>query len=170
MTPEDRFERIEQKIEFIVNQQAQFTVNMQRLSENQAITQKQIDAVERQQAQFAIDMQSLREGQAIVQQQIAVAERQIGITDGRMSALRGHVVSLAEGIKALVEMMNRVMDAQIRSDAKMAELAEKVGKLADGMQRLEEKGAETEERLNAFITFVERYLSRRDNGQQPTQE
>jgi hypothetical protein len=30
---------------------------------------------------------------------------------------------------------------------------------------LQEKGAETEERLNIFINFVERYLSRRDDNQ-----
>lgn len=44
MTPEERFERIEQKIEFIVNQQAQFSVDFVNL-----------------QARFSADLQQLRE-------------------------------------------------------------------------------------------------------------
>jgi len=42
MTPEERFERIEQKIEFIVNQQAQFSVDLQSLRETQTVMQEQI--------------------------------------------------------------------------------------------------------------------------------
>lgn len=56
MTPEERFERIEQKIEFIVNQQAQFAADLQQargdlraeMQERQALMQQQIDQHEKQ--------------------------------------------------------------------------------------------------------------------------
>ena len=41
--PNEEFERnFERKMEFIVNQQAQFEVNMQRLEEAQAVTEKKV--------------------------------------------------------------------------------------------------------------------------------
>jgi len=107
MTPEERFERIEQKIEFIVNQQAQFSIDLAN-----------------QQAQFAADLQRLR----------------------------GQVERLTDAMITLVGMVGKLTEAQAKTDANVAELAV-------AMRKLEEKGAETEERLNAFISFVERYLS-----------
>ena len=112
MTPEERFERIEQKIEFIVNQQAQFLIDLQRLQETQTVMQKQIGAL----------------------------QEQIG--------------QLNQAVVALVGMVGKLAEAQAKTEAKLAEVIE-------GMRRLEEKGAETEERLNVFISFVERYLSER---------
>jgi chromosome segregation ATPase len=113
MTPEERFERIEQKIEFIVNQQAQ----------------------------FAIDLQALREE---LQQSHAVLQNQIN--------------RLNEAVLGLVGMVGRLAEAQAKTEARMVEVAE-------GMRKLEEKGAETEERLNIFINVVERYLSERQKGE-----
>src|SRR5437870_1127073 len=47
MTAEERFERIEQKIEFIVNQQAQFSADLQQereeRREREALLQQQLD-------------------------------------------------------------------------------------------------------------------------------
>jgi len=111
MTPEERFERIEQKIEFIVNQQAQFSIDLVN-----------------QQARFTADLQQLRE----------------------------QMNRLTEATLAVVGITGKLAEAQARTDAKVAELAE--------------KGAETEERLNAFINFVERYLSERREGGKPIQE
>jgi predicted nucleic acid-binding Zn-ribbon protein len=125
MTPEERFERIEQKIEFIVNQQAQFAADLQE------------------------ERRERREREALMQQQI--------------DTIQGHVNTLALAMVDLSVKMERLTEAQARSD-------EKIARLAEGMQKLEEKSAETEERLNVFITFVERYLSQRDNGRQSAQE
>jgi hypothetical protein len=113
MTPEERFERIEQKIEFIVNQQAQFMIDLQTM-------QQQIDQNHRQ-------------------------------TQEQINKLNEATLTLAV--------------AQMKSEAKLAALAEAQTKREEGMRRLEEKGAETEERLNAFINFVERYLSERQKSE-----
>jgi hypothetical protein len=109
MTPEERFERIEQKIEFIVEQQAQ----------------------------FSIDLQALREE---TQQMNAIAQKQIA--------------KLNEAVVGLIGMVGRLSDAQARTEASLANMAQ-------GMRKWEEKAAETDERLNIFINFVERYLGER---------
>lgn len=111
MTPEERFERIEQKIEFIVTQQAQFST----------------------------DLQALRETQAVMQAQIGQHQQQIS--------------QLTDQMALVIAAIGQLTEAQTKTEA--------------NLQRLEEKGAETEERLNIFINFVERYLSRRDNHQTP---
>jgi len=112
MTPEERFERIEREIEFIVKQQGQFSADLQQ------------------------ERQERREREALIQKQI----------DQTNAA-----------VVAAVGMIGRLSEAQAETEAKLKEVAE-------GMRKLEEKGAETEERLNLFINFVERYLSQRDNG------
>jgi predicted nucleic acid-binding Zn-ribbon protein len=125
MTTDERFDRIEQKIEFIVTQQARFATDLLE------------------------ERQERREREALMQRQI--------------DTVQGHLDTLALAMVDLSVKVDRLTEAQARSD-------EKIARLAEGMKKLEEKGAETEERLNAFITFVERYLSQRNNGQQPTQE
>jgi hypothetical protein len=111
MTPEERFERIEQKIEFIVNQQAQFSVDLANL-----------------QARFSADLQQLRE----------------------------QVSRLTDASLAMMGMIGKLAEAQARTDAKVAALAE--------------KGAETEERLNVLIGIVERSLSQRHDDQRPAED
>jgi chromosome segregation ATPase len=120
MTPEERFERIEQQIEFIVNQQAQFSADLQQEREER------------------------KEREALLQKQIDQSREQI------------HEINAA--IVGLAGMMGELSKAQKITNAKLAEVAE-------GLKRLEAKGTETEERLNAFIVIVERYITRRENGQ-----
>jgi chromosome segregation ATPase len=120
MTPEERFERIEQKIEFIVNQQAQFAIDLQALREE------------------------LQQSHTVLQKQIDQQQQQIG--------------KLNEAVVGLVGMVGRLAEAQAKTEARMVEVAE-------GMRKLEEKGAETEERLNVFIHVVERYFSERQKGE-----
>lgn len=65
-------------------------------------------------------------------------------------------VSRMEG--AFVGLVNIIGDTQKVTQAKLAELAE-------AQKRTDAALAETNERLNSFISFVERYLSNRQNGQ-----
>lgn len=117
MTYEERFERIEQRIEFIVNQQAQFATDLQE------------------------ERRERREREALMQQQIDTTQ--------------SHVNTLALAMVDLSVKVERLTEAQTRSD-------EKIARPAEGMKELGE-------RLNAFIPFVERYLSQRGNGQSPTE-
>ncbi len=65
-------------------------------------------------------------------------------------------VSRMEG--AFVGLVNIIGDTQKVTQAKLAELAE-------AQKRTDAALADTNERLNSFINFVERYLSKRQNGQ-----
>jgi chromosome segregation ATPase len=114
MTPEERFERIEQKIEFIVDQQAQFSIGLQQLRETQAVMQGQIDK------------------------------------------LKDAVVAMITMIGDLADGQKKLTEAQARMDAKIAELAA--------------KGAETEGRLNIFISVVERYISQQRDDSKPAED
>jgi hypothetical protein len=89
-----------------------------------------------QQAQFAAELQQM--------------EAQFGKLTDAVITVTGMVGKLAE---AQVEATT----AQARTDAKVAELAA-------GLLELAQKGKETEERLNTFITVVERYISEQRNG------
>ena len=123
MTPEERFERIERQIEFIVNQQAQFSVDLEKSREE------------------------LREREAVLQKQIDGHEKQI-------NALNSAAV-------ALITTTHQLAEAQAETQAELKELA---ATTKEAVQKLEEKSAETQERLHILIDTFERYLSERRNG------
>lgn len=103
-------EEMERKMEFIIEQQAQFVVNFQKLEEAQTRGER------------------------------------------RTSELEGAVV-------AIVNIVGRLAEAQERTDARISELAEAQTRLTDAQERTESALAETNERLNAFIVVVERYIT-----------
>jgi chromosome segregation ATPase len=102
-------------------------------------TQRNIDFIIKQQAQFSIGMQQLREAQES-------AERRWTRTEESVRNLLAIAQSHEDEINALRE-------AQERTDRQMAETGKRM--------------AETDERLNALINFVElRAAEGRDGGQQ----
>jgi ABC-type transporter Mla subunit MlaD len=109
---------LRKKMEFIVEQQAQFTVNIQKLEENLGRLEKaHVEA------------------------------------DARMTRIEGAVVTV-------VDLVGQLARSQERTVTQLAELAA-------AQKRTDEALAETNDRLNSFINFVERYLSDRQNGQKP---
>jgi len=67
-----------------------------------------------------------------------------------------------EAIVGLVQVSRTLVEHQMRAEARMASIEEKMGSMMDAHR-------ETDERLSAFITFVEKYISSRNGGQQATQ-
>ena len=98
--------------------------------------QKRMEFISEQQAQFATDIQLLREAQA------ADSKR---------------ITSLTEALTTVVGVVGKLSAAQERTDAKVAELADKVITLTDAQ-------ASTDERLNMLVGMVERYFSDGRNG------
>jgi chromosome segregation ATPase len=133
MTPEERFERIEQKMEFFADQFVRI--------------ERKIEFIVDQQAQFTTDLQALRETQAVMQRQI----------DQNYTQTQQQIAALNEAVVAVVGMVGNLAEWKTEMGAKMKEVAE-------GMRKLEEKGAETEQRLNILIGVVERHLSGPDHG------
>lgn len=107
-------EKLERTIEFILNNQAQFTVDIQKLQEAHQSAEKRSNQLER----------------------VAV-----GLFNG-LTDLTKNVNQLTEDVKEL----RKIQDDGTRE-----------------MRELRESQKETDERLNAVILMVERYLSR-ENG------
>jgi hypothetical protein len=93
--------------------------------------ERAIEFIVKQQAQVGADMQQLAESQ------------------GRTERQLGTVVDL---LSQLTKTQLQVAEAQVRSEARIAELAQ-------GQKRTDEALAETNDRLNSLIVVVERYFS-----------
>jgi predicted nucleic acid-binding Zn-ribbon protein len=104
-------EKLERTIEFILNNQAQFLVDIQKLQEAHQSAEKRLNQLERA------------------------------------------AVGLYNGLTDLTKNVNQLTE-EVREFKKTQE---------DGMRELREAQKETDERLNAVILMVERYLSR-ENG------
>jgi ABC-type transporter Mla subunit MlaD len=101
--------------------------------------QRNMEFIVSQQAQFAADIQKLQE--AHVQ------------AEARITRIEGAVVTV-------VDLVGQLARSQETTGTQIAELVK-------SQKRTDEALAETNERLNSFINFVERYLSDRQNGHQP---
>jgi hypothetical protein len=106
---------------------------------NEEIGQR-IEFIIEQQAQFASDIQILREIQA---------------ADTKL--LKEQYQNLSDAVVAVVGMVGRLAEAQVRTDKCVAELAE-------GLARTDANVAKLAERLNIFINVVEKYISRNGNN------
>ena len=95
-----------------------------------------------QQAQFASDLQQMELRMQQFQEQ--------------MGKLADAVITVTGLVGKIGEAQIKTAEAQAKTDARVAELAE--------------KGRETEERLNTFIVAVERYISERRNGHKGNDE
>jgi len=93
-----------------------------------------------QQAQFSADIQQLKQTQEAEAK--LWREKHNDLTDA-LTTIVGMVGKLAEG-------QQRLTEAQQRTDQQLSELTT--------------KQAETDDRLNVFITVVERYISEHRNG------
>ena len=112
---------LEKTMRFIVDQQAQFTVDIQKLRETQAEFAKE----------FGADLRQVRE-----------------------------VLSTHSGaIVTVVNMIGRLGEAQATAEGRLTTLETKMAELATA-------GKETENRLSAFIVFVEKYISSHNGNSQ----
>lgn len=98
--------------------------------------ERAIEFVLSQQAQFATNLQQLADTQVTFQNQLN---------------------KVNEAVVATIGMIGKLAQAQERTEKEVQELSHKLDALA-------QRGGETEERLNAFIAVVERYISERRNG------
>ena len=101
--------------------------------------QRNMEFIVSQQAQFAADIQELKAAQVQA--------------EARMTRIEGALVTV-------VDIVGQLARRQETTTTQIAELVE-------AQKRTDEALAETNDRLNSFITFVERYISGRQNGHQP---
>jgi len=104
--------------------------------------ERQMEFLAQHQAQLAADLESLKDIVRNHSAQIAEHSTQIG-----------QIGDFIRRIGRIVEEQARLADERMkRTDERMA--------------RTDERMARTDERLNALITMIERYISRRGNGKE----
>ena len=144
-------EEMERTMQFIVQQQAQFTANFQKLDEERAKDSARIKHLEES---FVVLVQLAGNHNermtALDEHTIALTEHTIAL-DERTIALTEHTIALDERTIALDERMIALTEAQLRTDEQLKETSEQM--------------KETDERLNSLIVVVENYISSRgQNG------
>ena len=127
-------EDFEKKMNFIVEQQAQFASDIQQLQESQARTE-QVVARNVEALAYTVD--------AVAQTVEAVAQTVESVT--KVGDVVTRVANaMHEGFAEVDAKINALIDAQIRSE--------------EGLIRLEANAARTDENLNKLTLDVDRYL------------
>jgi len=103
-------------------------------------TQKQIDFLVEHQARFAVNQEK---------------------ADERLTRLENIV---ANSYVDMRDRYNALVGAQLKSEEKIAALAEAQHQAAEAQRRAAEAQANTDERLNTLINVVERHISDQSNG------
>lgn len=110
-----------------------------------------------QQAKFYTDIGSING--AITKINEAITKINEAITK-----INGTLAKHNEAIVGLVQVSRTLVDHQIAMDAQMAELGSGVNGLRSEMEKMARAHRESDERLSAFITLMERYLRGRNGG------
>jgi chromosome segregation ATPase len=124
MTDDER----QRQMDFILNQQAQFTADIQKLQEGQAKLQEGQAKLQESQAQLQESQAQLQESQAVL------LERQV---DASQIVTRLASVTL-EGFKQTNAKIDALIDAQMRTENSVTKIAEGQTKLTEGQIKLTE--------------------------------
>ena len=103
------------------------------------------------------DEETQRTMQFILEQQAQLTAT-VGRLSEKVERLSEKVERTADGIGSLLVI------AEIH-DREIGELRDSMNAMRDSVSAVDERGRQTDERLNALINTVERYISERRNGQ-----
>jgi len=132
-------EEFERRMDFIVSQQAQFASDIQLLQESQARTEQVVS----------------RTAQVVSQTVEVVSHAEVV---GQMGEAITMFVTVTNASFAEVNAkMNALVDAQIRTE-------EKIARTDECIARTNENAALTDEKLKNLIALVDRYIAERRNG------
>ena len=130
-------EELNRKMEFIVEQQAQFSADIEVMREVHAADTKLLKE----------ESKRFKEESKLVKEQIRGLNEAVDSLNAAVTAVVGMVGRLSEGQE---DTDSRLTKLRAHTDTRFAELAE--------------AQARTEERLNIFIGVVERHLGRNGGG------
>lgn len=140
MTDEER----QRTMDFILNQQAQFAVNMQKSEERQAQFEERQAQFEERQAQFDANMQKLEVADSRSNKRIDRLER----------VLKLAISSYRRERKETREKFDALVNAQTHTEDVVANLGESHAKLVESHVKLAESQAHADKRLDALIGIV----------------
>lgn len=108
-------------------------------------------------AEMERTMQFLLEQQAQLTANVQRHDEQIAEVNEQIAQLTANVQRHDGHIGQVTDLVGRLAQAEIRLVERMTDLEGRMAELATA-------GKETQERLDAFITFVEKYISGRNGG------
>ena len=116
--------------------------------------QKQMEFIIDQHAQFSFDIGQIKD---IVARLATASLDRIESLENKVSALVDAQIKTEENLSSLAE-------AQAQADGKVSALVDAQIKTEANLSSLAKAQAHTDERLNDFITVVERYISKGSDG------
>ena len=132
--------------------------------------QKAIGFIINQQAQFAADVQKIQEAQAQTEQLLnrlaAVTVKGFEDTNTKMNALVDAQIRTEEKINNLTDRIDGLTDAQLRTDEKIANLIDAQIRTEDKINSLADAQMKTEENIRNLNSVVDRYFNEGRNGKQ----
>ena len=131
-------EEIDRKMNFIVEQQAQFASDIQQLQESQSRTEQVVAQTAKAVAQT---VEAVAQSAETVGQVVEVVTRLANVTHAGFTEVNAKI--------------NALVDAQIRTEVNLARTEE-------NLMRTDKNVASTDESLKNLIAIVERYLSGRN--------
>ena len=139
-------EEYEKKIEFILEQQAQFAASIQEHNERFARNEELVGQI----------------GERMIQLE--------EIVNRLAAATLAGFKDVNAKIDALIDSHLRLSDAQARTEEVQKRTEEALGRLAEAQARTEANQALTDEALRKLIATVDRQISERRNGEQKSDE
>ena len=150
-------EEMNKKMEFIVEQQAQFVADIEKTREVQAA-----------------DAKLLKEETNVLNQQYHKLSDAVITVVGLVGTLTRAQLGADDRISELTQAqahtddrINVLVQAQTRSDESFNLLAQAQTRTAESLRLLTEAQGRTDERLNIFISVVERHISGNGGSQNP---
>ena len=143
-------EEMQKTMEFILGQQAQFAVNIQRLQEQQL---RETPRLTRLEDSF----------QLLVQLAENTDSRLVDL-ESRSARLEINAEAFAEGLKDVNAKINVLVDSQIRTDEHLRRTDEQLRVTDEHLRRTDENVRRTDDSLRNLIEVVDRYLSQGRNG------
>jgi hypothetical protein len=136
---------------------------------NNEYFERKMNFIVEQHAQFAADMQRLEESQARTDQVVTHLGQNVTRLEGNVTRLEGVVTQVAESVIQVGEVVTRLANVTHAGftdvSAKINALVDAQIRSEERLTQNEEKHAKTEESLKRLSDTVDRYIRERRNGQ-----
>jgi chromosome segregation ATPase len=179
-------EEMQNTIHFILNQQAQITINMDKFGERLDSLGEKVDKIAEAQVAYERRTSRLEESFQVLVQVAANMDGRMDTlsinTDKRIDAFERRTGRLEESFQMLVQLaanmdgrmdtssantdrrMDALTAAQERTDQQLARTNQQLAETDKQLARTDRQLAQTDSKLNALIDTVERYVSQGRNG------